>query len=81
MCVRACERGGLSTLLLASTIYIQKYCRVTTSNLKAGRYALWVLDGTTKVDFTALVVEVVKSTLLNKSCSNQKINATLLFPF
>ena len=30
---------------------------------------------------TALVADVVKPTLLNKSCSNQKINATLLFQF
>ena len=31
-----------------------------------------------KVGFKALVVEVVKPTLLNKSCSNQKILADLL---
>ena len=34
-----------------------------------------------KVGITALVAEVEKPTLLNKSCSNQKISATLLFPF
>ena len=34
-----------------------------------------------KVGITALVAEVVKPPLLNKSCSNQKINATLLFQF
>ena len=34
-----------------------------------------------KVGITAVVVEVVKPTLLNKSCSYQKINATLLFQF
>ena len=32
-----------------------------------------------KVGITALVPEVVKPTLLNKNCSNQKINASLLF--
>ena len=31
--------------------------------------------------FSALVAEVVKPTLLYKSCSNQKINSTLLFQF
>ena len=34
-----------------------------------------------KAAFTAFIVELVKSTLLNKSCSNQKIKTTLFFPF
>ena len=34
-----------------------------------------------EVGFTALRAEVVKPTLQNKSCLNQKINATLLFQF
>ena len=34
-----------------------------------------------KVGFTTSGTKAVKPTLLNKSCSNQKINATLLFPF
>ena len=34
-----------------------------------------------KVGVTALVAEVVKPTIPNKSCSNQKMNATLLFQF
>ena len=34
-----------------------------------------------KVGFTALVADIVKPTLQNKSCSNKKINATLLFQF
>ena len=32
-------------------------------------------------DLRAVEVEVVKPTLKNKSCSNQKINATLLLQF
>ena len=34
-----------------------------------------------KVGFTTFATKAVKPTLLNKSCSNQKINATLLFQF
>ena len=36
-----------------------------------------------EVDFSliSLLVKAVKPTLLNKSCSNQKNNATLLFQF
>ena len=34
-----------------------------------------------KVGFTTSGTKTVKPTLLNRSCLNQKINATLLFPF
>ena len=34
-----------------------------------------------KVGFTTSATKAVIPTLLNKSCSNQKINATLLFQF
>ena len=47
------------------------------------KWHLFFIRGTLfiEVGFTALVVEAVKPTLLNKRCSNQKINATLLFQF